>query len=186
MPSFEHARSELALAGQQFRLRLRLANLVCRALPEYSCTTARAAVYRRLGMQLGERVAFFGAVTVTGSGPNPYPRLSIGDGSMVSVAVLFNLEAEIRIGANVQIAQFVRMYTARHKLGPSERRFTPDFIGEPIVIEDGVYVTTGSIVLPGVRIGRGAVVSANSVVNRDVPPNVLVSGVPAKVIKELT
>ncbi|MBF6599360.1 MAG: acyltransferase [Dehalococcoidia bacterium] len=186
MPSFERARSELTLAGQQVRLRLRLANLICGALPEYSCTTARAAVYRRLGMRLGERVAFFGAVSVTGAGPNPYPRLSVGDDSMVSVRVLFNLEAEIRIGRNVQIAQFVRMYTAHHKLGPSERRFTPEFTPKPIVIEDGVYVATGSIVLPGVTIGRGAVVSANTVVSRDVPPNSLVTGVPARVIKELT
>jgi maltose O-acetyltransferase len=186
MSKLQRAQEELGLAGAQFRLRLRLANLVCGLMPAYTCTTLRASVYRTLGMQLGEGVAFFSPITITGSGPNPYPRLSIGDDSMVGVGVLFNLEGTITIGKNVQVAQFVRIYTARHRMGTSERRFTPAFTPEPVVIEDGVYVTTGSIILPGVTIGHGSVVSANSVVNRDVPPNSLVSGVPARVIKELS
>jgi acetyltransferase-like isoleucine patch superfamily enzyme len=185
MPTLERAREELRLAGEGVRLRLRLANLLCGLMPDYTCTTVRASIYRRLGMRLGERVAFFSPVTITGSGANPYPRLTVGDDSIIGVGVLFNLEGTITIGKNVDIAQFVRIYTARHKLGPSERRFTPEFTPEPVVIEDGVYVTTGAIILPGVTIGRGSVVSANSVVKRDVPPNSMVAGVPARVVKEL-
>ncbi len=186
MPNLQRVQEELSLAGAQFRLRLRLANLICGLMPEYTGTTVRASIYRRLGMQIGKRAAFFSPVTITSSGAEPYPRLSIGDDSMIGVGVLFNLEGTITIGRNVFIAHFVRIYTARHRLGPSERRFTPEFTPEPVVIEDGVFVGTGSLILPGVTIGRGSVVSANSVVNRDVPPNSFVSGVPARVIKELT
>ncbi len=56
--------------------------------------------------------------------------------------------------------------------------------GRPVVIEDAVWIGANSIVLPGVRIGRGSVVAAGSVVARDVPAMVVVAGNPAKVIKE--
>lgn len=56
--------------------------------------------------------------------------------------------------------------------------------GKPVVVEDAVWIGANSIVLPGVRIGRGSVVAAGSVVVKDVPPMVLAAGNPAKVIKE--
>jgi len=54
----------------------------------------------------------------------------------------------------------------------------------PVVIEDNVWIGADSIVLPGVTIGRGSVISANSVVVRDVPPMALAGGNPASVIKD--
>ena len=54
---------------------------------------------------------------------------------------------------------------------------------KPVNIEDSVWIGANSIVLPGVTIGRGSVVSANSVVVKDVPPMVVVGGNPAKIIK---
>ncbi|WP_280523208.1 DapH/DapD/GlmU-related protein [Arthrobacter woluwensis] len=56
---------------------------------------------------------------------------------------------------------------------------------EPITIDDGSWVGAGSILLPGVTIGKGSVVAAGSVVTKDVPPNVLVAGIPASVIRSL-
>jgi acetyltransferase-like isoleucine patch superfamily enzyme len=55
----------------------------------------------------------------------------------------------------------------------------------PVRIEDGAWLCVGAIVLPGVRIGRNAVVAAGAVVNRDVPPGTLAAGVPARVVKRL-
>lgn len=55
----------------------------------------------------------------------------------------------------------------------------------PIKIEQGAWVTVGAIVLPGVTIGKNAIVAAGAVVTRDVPPYTLVGGVPAKTIKNL-
>ena len=84
------------------------------------------------------------------------------------------------------MAQYVRIYTARLAIGQSEqRRFVQAFSSRPVVIEAGAWVCTGAVLLPGVTVGRGSVVGAGSVVTRDVPPNTLVSGVPAVVIKQL-
>jgi maltose O-acetyltransferase len=55
----------------------------------------------------------------------------------------------------------------------------------PIVVEDGAWIALGALILPGVRIGRGAIVGAGSVVSEDVPPNVLVVGNPARATQDL-
>ncbi len=56
----------------------------------------------------------------------------------------------------------------------------------PIHLEEGVYIGTSAIILPGVRIGKRSIIAAGAVVSRDIPPGVLAGGVPAKVIKHLT
>ncbi|MCW4050730.1 MAG: acyltransferase [Candidatus Bathyarchaeota archaeon] len=55
----------------------------------------------------------------------------------------------------------------------------------PVVIEDDVWITVGVTILAGVRIGRGSVIAAYSLVSKDIPPNCLAAGIPAKVIKKL-
>jgi len=54
-----------------------------------------------------------------------------------------------------------------------------------VSVEDGAWIAARVTVLPGVTIGRGSVVAAGAVVTRDVPPNCLVAGVPARVLREL-
>ena len=58
--------------------------------------------------------------------------------------------------------------------------------GEATVLEDNVVVFVNSVVLPGVRVGRNTIVGAGSVISRDVPPNVVVMGNPARVIQHLS
>ena len=55
----------------------------------------------------------------------------------------------------------------------------------PIVIEDGAHIGIGSIIMPGVTIGKGAVIGAGSVVTKDIPPYCVAVGVPAKVIRSI-
>ena len=57
--------------------------------------------------------------------------------------------------------------------------------GEPIIIEDNVWITTRATILKGVTIGKGSVIAAGAVVNKDVPPYSIVGGVPAKLIKKV-
>lgn len=64
-----------------------------------------------------------------------------------------------------------------------DRRIHTTSEGRPVVIEDAVWIGANAIVLPGVRIGRGSVVAAGSVVARDVPPMTVVAGNPAQVVK---
>lgn len=55
----------------------------------------------------------------------------------------------------------------------------------PIVIESNVWIGAGATILPGVTIGENSVVAAGAVVTKDVPPNTIVGGVPAKFIKNV-
>ena len=88
----------------------------------------------------------------------------------------------ITIGDNVFIAPKVNLVTLNHSLDPALRSAT---VAKPIVIEDGVWVGIGATVLQGVTIGKNSVVGANSVVTRDVPPNTVVAGNPAKIVKKI-
>jgi maltose O-acetyltransferase len=54
---------------------------------------------------------------------------------------------------------------------------------KPVIIEDNVWIGYRVIILPGVRVGRNAIIGAGAVVTKDVPPYAIVGGVPAKVIK---
>jgi acetyltransferase-like isoleucine patch superfamily enzyme len=94
--------------------------------------------------------------------------------------------ASIEIGRNCLIAGNCQIMDASgHELcfaDVDERAGSKD-AGRPIVIEDSVWLGTGTIVMPGVRIGRGSVVGAGSVVTRDIPPLCLAAGNPARVIR---
>jgi acetyltransferase-like isoleucine patch superfamily enzyme len=90
----------------------------------------------------------------------------------------------LTIGDRVSIAPRVTLVTSSHPNESRIRGFAPVSQG-PIVIEDDAWLGTGCVVLPGVRIGRGAVVGANSVVSQDVAPLHVVAGQPARTVREL-
>lgn len=87
------------------------------------------------------------------------------------------------IGDDVMIAPNVNIITAGHPLAPSRRRTAT--IGDPITIERNVWIATGATIIGGVTIGENSVVAAGSVVTRNVPPNTLVGGNPARVIRTI-
>ena len=84
----------------------------------------------------------------------------------------------ITIGNHVDIASQTMIWTSEHDL--HDPNFKP--IEAPVVIEDYVFIGPRAIILPGVTIGRGAVVAAGAVVTKSVEPGVVVGGVPAKPI----
>jgi maltose O-acetyltransferase len=90
----------------------------------------------------------------------------------------------VTIGDRVSIAPRVTLVTSSHPNHSSIRGFAPVARG-PIVIEPDAWLGAGCVILPGVRIGRGAVVGANSVVSADVPPLHVVAGQPARTVREL-
>jgi acetyltransferase-like isoleucine patch superfamily enzyme len=81
------------------------------------------------------------------------------------------------IGPNVSII------TTSHPLEPSQRRAAT--IGRPIVIEKSVWIAAGTTIIGGVTVGANSVVAAGSVVTKGVPPNTLVGGNPARVIRSI-
>jgi maltose O-acetyltransferase len=86
----------------------------------------------------------------------------------------------LKIGNNVSIAGEVRIYTMEHDVD------SPTFeeVGAPVIIDDYVVIGTRVTILPGVHIGRGAVIASGAVVTHDIEPFSVVGGVPAKEIKK--
>lgn len=91
--------------------------------------------------------------------------------------------AAIDIGDDVMIGPNVSLLTEGHPVAPSQRRAC--VVGKPIVIERNVWIAAGATIIGGVTVGENSVVAAGSVVTRDVPPNTLVGGNPARVIRAI-
>jgi acetyltransferase-like isoleucine patch superfamily enzyme len=152
-------------------LRVAIANYVVAAIPSYAL---RHAYYRHIcGVRLGKRARIMRDVFVLAP-----QRIDIGDNSVINNGCRLDGRGGLVIGTNVNVAFDVHIYTMSHDHND------PFFAGvfEPVCIEDYVWLCSRSTVLPGVTIGRGAVVAAGAVVTSDVPPLTVVGGVPAREI----
>lgn len=164
-------------------LRLVLVNLIISLLPYQVGSRLRTWLYRAAGLNIGRTTVILGKIEFTGNG-DIHPRLKIGENGVINWPCYLNLGAAITIGDRVAIGHHAVLITDEHEIGASFWR-AGALQSRPIVIEDGCWLGARVTVLPGVTIGRGAVVAAGAVVARDAPPNTLVGGVPAKIIKEL-
>jgi maltose O-acetyltransferase len=153
-------------------------------IPAFTWTRTRARLLSAVGCDIEPGTAVGGYVYLIG-GRDCARQLRIGRGCILGPQVTFCLDAPITLGRNVSIGPRAVLYTATHPLGVASRRMQLDIMARPIVVEDGAWVGLGAMILPGVRIGRGAVVAAGAVVNEDVPDNVLVAGNPARIVQEL-
>jgi maltose O-acetyltransferase len=172
--------------GQEFhehQPRLWTALVVGRALPPYVGVRIRTRLLRFAGVKVGRRTVIGGRLWVAGSA-TAAEHLTIGDDCFINDGVRFDTAAPITIGDQVAIGHEVLVLTASHGVGPSERRAAL-VTTAPVTIEDGAWLGSRSIVMPGVTIGRGAVVGAGAVVTTSVPPDTLVTGVPARPVKSL-
>lgn len=92
---------------------------------------------------------------------------------------------QLTIGDRVSMAPRVILVLSSHPNASRIRSFAPTARGD-ITIEDDAWIGACAVILPGVRIGRGAVVGAGSVVTTDVPPLTIVAGQPARAVRTLT
>lgn len=163
--------------------RLLLAQILMAPLPIYVGSRLRTMLLRMAGFQIGEGTVFWGRPTIVG-GAGMYRRLSIGKYAYISGGCYLDLSGSIKLGDNVVLAPFVQFYTGTHEIAGSAKRagrLTP----KPVVVEEGVWLGARCTILPGVTIGRGAVIAAGSVVANDVEPNTLAAGVPARLLRHL-
>ena len=108
--------------------------------------------------------------------------IRIGKRCWIQQGCTFFDRGGITIGNDVFIAPKVNLITINHDSDPENRSAT---YGRPIVMEDKVWIGINSTILPGVTVGYGSIVGANSVVTHDVSPYTVVGGNPAKFIKEI-
>ena len=110
--------------------------------------------------------------------------ITLGDHVYINFACTVLDNAAVSIGNYVMIGPNAQLYTAAHALEPAARNAGWE-TAHPIRIGDNVWIGGGAIVLPGVNIGRDAVIGAGAVVTREVAANTVVAGNPARVIRKL-
>jgi maltose O-acetyltransferase len=113
-----------------------------------------------------------------------------GENIYIGNDVFFNLNCmiidnnRVEIGDHVMIGPGVQIYTAAHPLD-AESRVQGWEMTKPVTIGDSVWIGGSAILLPGVTIGERSVIGAGAVVTKDIPPDVVVAGNPARIIREI-
>lgn len=140
--------------------------------------TIRTFFWSRLFKKFGKNSFIFGRVNIF------YPEnVTFGNYSALDEGVILNARAPIEIGNHVHVSPGAFVTTGSmnvYQKYPNRQR-----ILKPIKIGSGTWIAAQAIIFPGVNIGENVVVSANSVVNKDIPDNAIVSGSPAKIVAYL-
>lgn len=153
-------------------------------------------VHPQAVLEIGDHVVFnsdnfnyhvnmFGACKLMADRPGATIR--IGAKTRIHASCIHAYE-RIEIGQNVLIAANCQIIDGNGhdaSFDNVDNRIHTTGTSKPVIIEDSVWLATGVVVLPGVRIGKGSIISANSVVNSNIPPMCVAAGNPAVVIKQL-
>jgi acetyltransferase-like isoleucine patch superfamily enzyme len=108
--------------------------------------------------------------------------IKIGKNVFINHACSFLDLGGITIEDDVQIGPRVNLVTENHPIDPTTRK---NLELKSIIIKRNAWIGAGATILPGVTIGENSIVAAGAVVNKDVPPNTIVGGIPAKLIKSI-
>ena len=165
------------------RWRLLPALLAASALPDNTASRLRVRLLRMGGLHIGRGTLFAGTPRISGD-HDLYRNLSIGRDCWLNIECVLEVHAPLTIEDRVQLGQQVMILTHTHEVGASQRR-SSSLRALPVRIGPGAWLGARCVILPGVTVGEGAVVAAGAVVVRDVPPNVMVAGVPAEIVKRL-
>ncbi|MEN9569335.1 MAG: hypothetical protein RL172_566 [Bacteroidota bacterium] len=106
--------------------------------------------------------------------------INIGKNVFINHACSFLDLGSITIEDDVLIGPKVNLITENHPINPTQRK---SLVLNSILIKRNAWIGAGATILPGVTVGENAIVAAGSVVNKDVPDNTIVGGVPAKILK---
>lgn len=159
-----------------------LGNAFANMLPADSVSKIlRNRIYRLMGVKVGEGSGFAGGNYIN---MGRIGRMAVGDNCFFNRDCYFDLSESITFGNGISVGTHCVFVTANHEIGPPERR-AGKVVASPIVVGDGAWIGTRVTVLPGVTIGRGAVVAAGAVLRQSVPDNAFAAGVPAVVKSQL-
>jgi maltose O-acetyltransferase len=174
-----------ALSDQLVSLqpRLSLALGITALLPPYTVDAVRMRILRWGGLRIGPRTSVGGRLWVAG-GSSPASRLEIGADCFVNDGVRFDVTASVVVADRVYFGHDVAVLTSTHEIGPTHQR-AGRTVARTVTIGAGTWIGARSTILGGVTLGEGSIVAAGAVVSRSVPPNTIVGGVPASVIREL-
>ncbi|MDR3099096.1 MAG: sugar O-acetyltransferase [Paraburkholderia sp.] len=145
----------------------------------YSDANAIRALFSELiGKQVDDSFSLIPPFYTTGG-----VDISVGRNVFINQNCTFYDLGGLDIADDVMIGPNVSIITSGHPIEPSRRR--SGVVAKPVVIGRNVWIAAGAIIIGGVTVGENSVVAAGSVVTRDVPPNTLVAGNPARVIRSI-
>lgn len=159
---------------------LHIIKLINVLLPETRFFGLKKAMYNFAGAEIGNNVRICSSARLLGNGS-----LVIGDNTWIGPEVLIVSSSSIKIGANVDIAPRVYIGTGTHVIDVKSPNIAGQGISKDVIIGDGCWLGVSSIVLPGVIIGKKAIIAAGAVVQATVADQTIVGGVPAKFIKNI-
>jgi len=131
--------------------------------------------------ELGERCVLQEGVWLNVGGDSA--SLAIGHHTFIGRGVVIEVSQRVEIGSGGLIAPGVFITDHNHAMAPGTPMFEQPCVAAPVRIGDDVWIGANAVILPGVEIGDGAVIAAGAVVNRPVPRNAIVGGVPATLIR---
>jgi maltose O-acetyltransferase len=181
--SLQRLREVIAEELANFHPRLTIALALVRLLPPFVGSRLRVTLLRFAGCRIGAGTLIAGRVSVIG-GLHPAANLVVGDGCWFNAGCTFDSTDQIVIGDRVWMGQEVLVLTSTHQVGDHAGR-AGVVATAPVSIGSGAWLGARATILPGVSIGDGAVVAAGAVVNRPVPADQLVAGVPARPVRQL-
>ena len=175
--SFLKSNDELAIIADHARIYFRnLTNVLCTGTSFLYGHWIRSSLFRYVFRVRMPRTSYINRrCKFTG----PFRNLTIGDHSIIGSNAMLDFRDRISIGNNVNIGDYLKIYTMEHDIDDQEFGATKG----PVNLEDWVYIGAGVTILAGVNIEEGAVVATGAVVTKDVPAWTMVGGVPAKFIK---
>jgi len=158
-----------------------LVNFLLLILPVSHCFGLKRLFSKWAGLDVADEVKINGHTWFYGRGS-----VAIGENTWIGPRCRFYTDASvtISIGKNCDIAPEVAFVTGSHEVGDSNRRAGRGYC-KSIAVEDGCWIGARVTILGGVTVGHGSVVGAGALVSKDVPPNCVVAGVPARKIKAL-
>jgi acetyltransferase-like isoleucine patch superfamily enzyme len=150
------------------------------ALPSSTVVLDKANIYGSGRIRIGQNLLLYPRLYLETQGDG---EIVLGDGVVLSTGVHLVAYAGIFIGKGTMIGEYTSVRDANHTRIEGRTLRDSDHVARPIVIGSEVWIGRGVAVLSGVTIGDRAIIGANAVVTRDVPPDTVVAGVPAVPIK---
>lgn len=158
-----------------------IVRIVLNCLPLIKFPMINIYLFNKLGYNVSYRARIYSSCQLMGD-----VEICIGEGTYIGHETLITGgKGKILIGQNCDISDRVNIFCGTHKIDVIGFRTAGEGYGKDIIIEDGVWIGLGALILPGVNIGKKSIVAAGTVVNKNVPPYSVVGGNPMKIIRDL-